>query len=325
LSTPLYKILADNNDITAALKDRLLSLSITDEAGIQSDALTLKLDDRDGVIELPRKGAQLSVYIGYKETGLVKKGLFTVDEIEISGTPDTLTITAKAANMRDSLKSQKTRSWNNLSLNDIITTIAKDNQLTPKINPDLGKLIIPHLDQTAESDLHFITRIATLYGAVSKPVEDYLIFVPRGETKTATGKQLLDITINKTDVSNYRATLADRGKYQSVIAHWQATKTGIKTAVTIGKGTPAFTLRQNYPDSDTAKHAATAKLKTLNQGTDTISLTLNQGNPLLFAEASINLTGFRTGINGAWVSTRVSHQLNNSGYKTTMDAKIKGG
>jgi phage protein D len=321
--TPDYKILADNNDITAAIRDRLISLTLTDEAGIQSDSISLVLDDRDNAIQLPRKGAQLDVFMGYKETGLVKKGLFTVDEIEISGPPDIITIKGKAANMRASLKAPKTRSFDNLKLGDIVRTLANDNQLTPKISPDLADLVIPHLDQTNESDLHFLTRIARQYGAISKPVEGHLLFVVKGETKSATGKVLSEISINKTQTSDYTATLADRDKYKAVIAHWQDTKTAQKIAVKTSNDAPAFTLRHTYQDQETAAQAAKSKIASLNRGTGTVSLTLSNGDALLFAESVLHLSGFRTGVNGAWTSTHVEHEINAAGYKTRIDADVK--
>lgn len=321
--TPIYKILADNNDITSAIKDRLISLTITDEAGMQSDSLTLVIDDRDNSIELPRKGVQLDVYIGYKETGLVKKGLFTVDEIEISGTPDIITIKGKAANMRNSLKAPKTRSFDQKKLGDIIKTIAQDNQLTPKVSPELSQLVIPHLDQTNESDLHFLTRLAKMYGAISKPVEGNLLFAIKGETKSVTGKVLSAVNINRNQTSDYRASLADRDKYKTVIAYWQDTKEAQKIAVKTSNETPAFTLRHTYPDPQTATQAAKSKIASLNRGTGTMSLTLSNGNALLFAESLLNLSGFRDGINGAWTSIRVEHEISGGGYKTRVDAEVK--
>ena len=45
-------------------------------------------------------------------------GLYTVDELELSGPPDTLTIRAKAANIRSSLKEHKTRAWDDTTLGD---------------------------------------------------------------------------------------------------------------------------------------------------------------------------------------------------------------
>ena len=100
---PIFRIYANSQEITAAIRDRLIELVVTDEAGIQSDELKLTLDDRrreDGSIaELPRIGTVLTVSIGYAETRLVSLGRFIVDELEIRSPPATLTVSAKAADM----------------------------------------------------------------------------------------------------------------------------------------------------------------------------------------------------------------------------------
>ena len=86
---PLFRLYAGSKEITAAIRDRLIELVVTDEAGIQSDALKLTLDDRrreDGAIaELPRIGTVLTVSLGYAETTLVAMGSFIVDEVEKIG------------------------------------------------------------------------------------------------------------------------------------------------------------------------------------------------------------------------------------------------
>jgi len=75
---PDFVIQAGSRDITAAIRDRLLELSITDEAGIKSDQLKLTLDDRrrenGAVASLPDMGTHLSVSLGYAETGLRNMG-----------------------------------------------------------------------------------------------------------------------------------------------------------------------------------------------------------------------------------------------------------
>ena len=84
---PLFRIYAGSQEITAAIRDQLIELVVTDEGGIQSDELKLTLDDRrreDGAIaELPRIGTVLTVSLGYAETQLVSMGRFIVDEVEI--------------------------------------------------------------------------------------------------------------------------------------------------------------------------------------------------------------------------------------------------
>ena len=67
---PVFKVLANGQDITALLADRLESLQVVDKAGLDSDELTITLDDRDGAVGLPARGAVLEVSLGYAETGL---------------------------------------------------------------------------------------------------------------------------------------------------------------------------------------------------------------------------------------------------------------
>jgi phage protein D len=84
---PDFQILADQQDITTRLQDRLLSLHITDEAGFRSDTVELQLDDRDGKIEWPKHGAELDISLGYRSTGLTAMGRYVVDEIVHTSPP----------------------------------------------------------------------------------------------------------------------------------------------------------------------------------------------------------------------------------------------
>ena len=319
--TPAYRILADQRNVTAAIRDRLLSLTLTDEAGYQSDTVELRLDDRDGKIALPRKGVRLEVLLGYEETGLAEMGVYAVDEVELSGPPDTLTIRAKAADMRSTLKQQKTRSWHDTTLDQVLATIASEHGLEPKMPPPPPTIHLPHLDQTNESDLHFLTRLGQQYDHVAKPAGGYLLFVPRGEAKAASGRAVPPATIHRSQTSDHRVTLADRGKHRAVVAHWQDVAAGKQVAEHAGEGEPVYTLRHTYPTAEEARAAAQAKLKSLTRGQATISLTLIPGNPILAAEAKLTLSGFRTGVDGEWVATQVTHDLSDSGYTSRVEAE----
>ena len=334
--TPAFSLIADSTDVTTAIRDRLLSLTLADRAGMKSDTLTLRLDDRflllqnrhtvhpvhnrDGQIELPRKGAELSVSLGY-ERKPVKMGVYIVDELELSAPPATLTIRAKAANMRSSLKAHKTRAFDEMTLGKLVAVIAAEHGLEPRVGDALASIRLTHLDQTEESDLHLLTRLGKHYDALAKPAGRYLLFVPRGEAKSATGKTLPDISIDPQQLSDYRVTLADRGRYQAVVAKWHNTDTGEHLEVKVGAGQPSYTLRHTCPDADTAIAAAKAKLEALNRGQSSARLTLTPGNPQMAAETKLTLSGFRDGIDGDWVATEVDHQLNNSGYTTRVLAE----
>ncbi|MDE1464775.1 hypothetical protein [Spartinivicinus poritis] len=72
----IYKILANRKDITQLIADRLIKLTVQDEAGVKSDAVTIELDNRDQTIQLPKTGAELEVWLQG-----VYKGLYVVDEL----------------------------------------------------------------------------------------------------------------------------------------------------------------------------------------------------------------------------------------------------
>ncbi|MDA0782438.1 MAG: hypothetical protein O2942_09275 [Proteobacteria bacterium] len=168
--TPDFQVIADSNDITAAIRKGLLSLRVTDEAGFQSDKATIKLDDRDGKIALPNTGATLDISLGYVETLLIRMGLYIVDEISVESPPQSMSIRAHAADMGQVLKAPVTKTWGKITLGDLVNNIAGKHGLTPRITDELSAFEIPHLVQTEESDLHLLTRLALTHDAISKPI-----------------------------------------------------------------------------------------------------------------------------------------------------------
>ena len=59
-----------------------MSMTLTDNRGFEADQLDIELNDADGQVGLPVRGAVLTVYIGWKGFARVCKGKFTVDEVE---------------------------------------------------------------------------------------------------------------------------------------------------------------------------------------------------------------------------------------------------
>lgn len=293
-------------------------MTVTDEAGIASDEISIDLDNADFAIAAPRKGATLQCWLGYEDTGLIDKGLFVVDEIEVSGPPHTLIIKGKAADMRKQLKEQKTRGWDSITINDLVKTIAREHGLIPVVGSGLGSVAIPNLAQTNESDMNLLTRVAKTHDAVSKPVSGRLIFVPKGEAKSATGKAMPSISLGPNDFGNYRATQAERGKYGAVVAQWHNPATGQPESIKVGQGEgPTHTLRHKYPDAGQAQRAATAKMDALERGVGTFSGDVVPGSPGIGAEGKLIVSGLGDIASGEWVITRAVHRLTKGGGLTT--------
>ncbi len=322
--TPSFRILADDNDVSAVFRSRLLSLRIHSDSGNHTDSLEIRLDDRSphdtgAPIDLPRRGVALDLSLGY-DTPL-KIGRFIVDETELSAPPATLTVRAKAADMRSSLKQRKTRSRHANTIAQLIDALANEHDLLPAVAADLKDIPLPHIDQIDESDMHLLTRLGAQHDAFAKQTGPYLIFARRASGLSVTSRPLTPVALSPAQVGSYRLTLADRPQYHSVHAHWHDIQSGLRRTVSAGDGRqPAYSLRHNFTSATAALHAAHAKLNSLNRSTASLSLSLLPGLPQVWAETPLSLSGFRSGLNGTWSVSRVSQQLNNNGFSTSLDA-----
>lgn len=320
--TPDFRVIANQQDITAKIQDRLIDLTVTDEAGFQSDRAEIRLDDRDSKLTFPPTGAELEIWMGYKGKPLSQMGRYVVDEIGFNLPPATITITAKAANMHNGLKEKRAQSWHGVFLRDIVATIAARHGLEPKVSHAFQEIFYQHIDQTNESDLHFLTRLAKEHDAIAKPVLNYLVYVPRGEAKTVTGQSLAVVSLDRGDLKNLSYRKTERSKYNSVKAHWHDSANATKQTEIIGLDGPAFVLPHTYPNASEAKQAAVAKYHNLNRGTATLSAATAIGNAAIRAEGRIQLSGVRVGVDGLWSVTSVTHTLTSTNYTTSFNAEI---
>ena len=222
--TPAFSIVVDGKDSTAVMDGRLMSLTLTDNRGFEADQLDLELDDADGLIALPRRGAVITLALGWKGQPLFPKGGFTVDEIEHSGAPDKLTIRARSADFRETLNIRREKSWHQVTVGQIVREIAARHSLKVALGKDLMDKSVDHLDQTNESDASFLMKLARQFGAIASVKDGNLLFIRQGQGKTASGKPLPVITITRKAGDGHRFSLADRGAYTGVIAHWLHTR-----------------------------------------------------------------------------------------------------
>ena len=317
---PAFAIIANQQNITSLIKDRLLSLQITDQAGIKSDMLTLTLDDRNHHIALPNHGAELECYIGCQTLNYM--GLFVVDEVEIASPPATLTIRAHAADMRASLKSSRNQSYTGITLGDLLHTIAKRHSLNPKITGDLATTHYDHINQIKESDINLLTRLTKELDAITTVKAGNLMIAPKAKGKTISGETLPTTQLKQDDLTSWRVTIADRQAYQSVIASYYDHDEAQTINVLVGVGEPQYSIKKTYKDENTALAAAKAKYQEFARGTRKLSLTLPYQSGLM-AETPINLTHIREGINGDWIIEEATHELSNQGLTTRINATLK--
>lgn len=320
-------VLAEGVDITATIVARLISLTVTDQAGVESDSFDLLLDDSDDLIEPPRKGAKIRIFMGYVETGLTYMGEFTVDEVEVALPPQELRITGKAADMRDAMKAQKTREFgDNPKLATVFGKIAQDHGLTLKIAPDLAGKAIDYLAQTEESDLHLATRLAARFDAIAKVADGKLVVAKRGAASAASGQPMPAVTLTVTDIKKVRGKLKDRERFGAVKARWHDQPVAKKTDVQEKRGDgPVYTLRETYPTEAEARDACKAKLQEMQRREADISIEM-AGDPRMAAEVKLTLAGVSQKLDGDYVIKRARHTMKGSkpGFTTQVEGEPPG-
>ncbi len=302
-----YQVLANAKDITALIRDRLLQLSVHDAAGEDSDTVSIKLDNRDNAVQFPATGATLDVHIGEPDA-LIFKGTFEVDELTEPLDDDTLTIHGKASKLKGSFKAPKDATFDDITLGDLVQQIAEAHSYEPAIAPELASIRFDHIDQRGESDMNLLTRLAREHGAVAKPVANRLVVVPKGQSKTVSGKDIPVVDISDPDNSSGQVTIQERGHYESVTAYWFDEPNQNKVAETAGSGEPKFTIRKTHTSQQEAVAAADAKLKSLKRGVATLSIT-RPLTPEIVPEGKINLTNHKESANGLWLVEEVDHVI----------------
>jgi phage protein D len=322
---PAYRITVDGNDIAHLVSPRLMSLDLTDNRGIEADQLSITLSDHDGLLAIPPTGAVIRLWLGWSDTGLVDKGTYTVDETEHCGAPDVLTIRARSADLRKSLKTKRERSWSNTTLGDVLGDIALGNGLTTTIAGTLDGLPILQLDQANESDANLISRIGEEFDAVVTVKAGCLLCLPAGGGKTASGADLPHITLTRADGDQHRYLQADRDSYDGVRAYFYDVNSAEKQQAIAGGGENLKDLRHTYSDQQSALRAARAEFNRLQRGSATLSYTLAVGRPDLIPELTYSLEGVKTEIDQIiWYGGNVQHSVSaDSGYTVSLELESK--
>lgn len=330
--TPTYRVSANGADLTAKLKTCLISLTINDEVGINSDTVEIQIDDRDGAVQLPAFGADLVVGIGYTETGIVAKGRYRVDEIECEGPNRRMLIRARAADTNaittlSHIKAGVFRSWVGKTIADVATVLAKENgwgtvSITDEI---IANAKTPTDQQTGQSDLDYLKLIVRDSGGQVKPANGQLLIFRQATAAavSASGKPMPTVNVIPSDCMRWRCLMTRRSSHKKVAAGWTdsngVTQYEVAESADSSEEDSISYLPETFSDQGTARNAATAKANALDIGSESVSLSM-VGNPQIGAEVRARLVGFKPGVDRVWIVARVQHRIDEQGFTTEVEA-----
>lgn len=340
--------------IIDSLNDRFLSISIIDNAGFQNDRMSISIDDRvklgQGYSKIPVRGDKLTVQMGYQgggpmfqPTDMMPMGTFVVDEIEVEMSPDTVHIHSHAVDTNGRFKQARSKSFHRKTLGEIITDCAQYSGLPAGVHQDLKDRKIEHEDQVMQSTAEFLRVLGEKNDAIVKVVKGKILFGPKTKLHEIDGiKEIIrpKVELHKNDFlpGTARYTSQGKAKYAEVWASYQTPDAKgsygayhIKIKDVIGAEsadssegvvgpTAVYKVPGLFANEREARDACISKMRMLALSECGFGFSCI-GNPKITAESQIKIKGMRPGIMPTWNAIRVTHTLDSSGFKTSVECE----
>jgi phage protein D len=331
---PIFRVLYNGKNITEDISKFLHSLTYSDKVEGESDEIEIELDDVDGLWRgpwYPEKGSKLDVSIGYQDIAL-NCGVFEIDEIEISGPPDVVRIRALAAGITSSLRTNKSKAYEALTLRQLAEYVAGLHGLT--VTGEIPNVVYKRVTQHRESDLSFLRRVASEYGVIFSVRDKKLVFTTIYDVEKRSAATVID----RLDLASFsiKDTSAKTYKDAEVKYHNPVDKKVVSTKYATNQEQNADgyaysqiasgdtkVIHTKAENKQQAELKAKAALHRNNSKQQEGSLNM-EGNPLIVAGNNFELTGFGK-VSGLYHITESRHSISRSeGYSTEASIKRVG-
>lgn len=325
---PAWKVEIDGQDITARLRDRLLSLEVTDGKRGRQDTAAISLIDAPPV-DWPMAGRTAKLWMGWDDE-LEEMGEYQVSTPRSKGPPARLEIALSPIlppRPRTGLEGVDYQSLGSSTFSYANEDFQLDKWVQ-RAGDDLGLRVIIHgdirdrvVDLTQENETHgkFLERLAREQGLTVRVHNGDLIVAPAHATTSArTGREIPTITLAPADVLEWDGGLMERTTVRSVSARWFDPARGVGGTSGSGSGSPARTLPRFYPTEAAAGVAAQAAAQRARAGGAELILTM-RGDTRLRAHVRVNLAeAMRPGLAGLYQINEAKHVVAGESYSTTI-------
>lgn len=316
----IYQVSIDGSDVTLRLQPLLISLDVQLQAGGQGDTAALTFDDTGGQIVMPRKGAKISVALGWQGGSLQIVFDGTVDEVRSAGSRGggrTLAVSAKGFEAEGPIKDAQRRHWDDATVQTILGDAAKSAGLAGvKVDPQLAGEVISYWAMVDESFLHMGQRLAQRIGGHFRIQGDTAVMARRGAAYLPKVEATYGENLHGWDV----APVLGRAIYGKVVARYYDKRAARWETVEVETGHDAaavYTVTPPATDEKDAKRQAKAKAEAIKDEAGAGSVTI-EGNPSAVPDGTCVLRGARAGIDGAYRIRSVSHSVGRSGGFVTV-------
>lgn len=307
---PDFCLHVNGKDITDSLRPYLVSIEYTDDIDDSADGFTMKFQGKN--FSPPQFSDKLKVWLGYRDD-LWFIGSFSVLKSRIEFNTMEIEITASPVDFSTTIKEKRTETFKDTTLDNILKTIAKRNNL--KLKNSFKAHAYTSKSHSGTSDLEFMQRLAKEVGATFAVKNETIIFSPKN--KTAQDGEMVNFTLDVSKINGLNFEITDKTKYLSSKASWHSVKDNKTLSVTVGNGSPCLNIHGNFKNESEARTIATSKLEAQNRGTIRGSFGCEGMN--IIAGAKVSLKGLPNGWENSFGIKSVRHSWSDGGYSVNLE------
>lgn len=324
----IFMLLVGGIDITAKVNPILISLTVNNSVGTHSDTVNIDIDDTNGQVLLPTKGAPIVVMLGWEGEGARMVFTGTVDEIRSSGDRGggrTLSISGKGMDTTKKPKQAQQRHFDNKTVKDALTDAGKDAGITEiEFDPDLASITREYIEMRDESFIHFGERMAREIGGNFHISGNKATMTKRDGTYTAFITATVGDNLHSWDI----APALGRPQFNKTKVRYYDRKKAIleteETETSLDVEAEHFA-RYPEPNKDQAKKRTESDKATTERDAGEGSVTI-EGNTGAIPDGLCIIVGARPGVDGAYRIESASHSYNRGGgFVTSLQLKAPQG
>ncbi len=319
----IFSVTVAGTNITTALTPVLISLSVSDKAGTHSDTANIKVDDTNGQIVFPQKGAPMIVALGWADGGVRVVFTGTVDEVKSSGSRGSgrvMTISAKGMDTTGKPKEHQHRHWDDADLKTVLSDAGKHAGVTNiQIDPALTGIKRKYVEMRDESFVAVGERLAREVGGNFRIVGNTAYLTRRNGIYAGVTRAVWGDNLHSWDISPQLG----RPQFGSVLARYYdmdkaaTLETGASTAL----GAKARHATRHFkPDANEASQQNGSDAATSESDAGGGSVTI-EGNTSAVPDGLCIVAGCRPGVDGAYRIESATHSYSRSGFTTSLELK----
>lgn len=283
-------------NITDEVAGSVKTLTYTDVASGESDALSLSLQDRERKWMgswAPKKGDNISAsasfhdWDGEGDSWGIYCGCFEVDDISMSGPPAACTIGAVSIPRSTAFnEEERTKNWEDVTVKEIAAEVASRAGIS--LYYEAEEIPVKSMEQDRQTDCKFLYAVCEKYGLAMKVFAEKIVIFDEAVYESATPVTELKFEDFAAGYQ-YKSTL--EGTYTGAKIAYSDPGTGEDHIVTVGGGDRIKEINEEADSAADAQKKAVAALNNANKKDTTFSGTVRARRELL-ASRCISISGF---------------------------------